>query len=91
MNILDALSVFAPVSPEAIKEAKEKLLPKHHLHDVKFDTGKAMYSPGHEAILGSMYLTEHDGSKPRVYKTEAAVLADLKSGKISENTPVIIK
>ena len=49
-----------------------------------------MYKPQHEAILGSMYMTEHDGSKPIEYPTEAAALADLDSGKISPNTPIKI-
>ena len=84
------MSVFAPVTPEAIKEAREKLLPEHHLHDAKFDTGRAMFSPQHEAILGSMHMTEHNGSKPINYKTEAAALADLKSGKISADTPITV-
>lgn len=84
------MSAFCPVSPEAIKEAREKLLPEHHMHDAKFDTGTPMYKPQHEAILGSMYMTEHDGSKPVEFPTEAAALAALKEGKINENTPIRI-
>lgn len=81
---------MTPVSPEAIREAREKLLPEHHLHDVKFDSGKPMYKPQHEAILGSMYLTEHDGSTPIEFPTEEAALAALKAGKIKGNTPIKI-
>ena len=84
------MSAFAPVSPEAIKEAREKLMPEHHLHDAKFESGHAMYKPQHEAILGSMYMTEHDGSTPIEFPTEAAALAALKAGTIKENTPIRI-
>lgn len=86
----DAMSTFAPVSPEAIREAKEKLMPEHHLHDAKFDTGRAMYKPQHEAILGSMYMTQHDGSEVIEFPSEAAALAALDAGKIKENTPIKI-
>ena len=86
----DAMSVFAPVTPEAIKEANEKLLPEHNLNDARMDAGTPMYKPQHEAILGSMYLTEHDGSKAVEFATEAAALAALKSGKIKPSTPIRI-
>lgn len=86
----DAMSAFAPVTPEAIKEAREKLLPENHLHDARMGNGSAMYKPQHEAILGSMYLTEHDGSEPKIFPTEAAALAALKAGEISDSTPVRI-
>ena len=86
----DAMSVFAPVTQEAIQEAKDKLLPSNHLHDARMDAGTPMYKPQHEAILGSMYMTEHDGSKPIDFPTEAAALAALKAGKIKENTPIRI-
>lgn len=84
------MSVFAPVTQEAIQEAKDKLLPENHLHDARMDAGTPMYKPQHEAILGSMYLTEHDGSKPVEFPTEAAALAALKAGKIKESTPIKI-
>lgn len=87
----DAMSVFAPISPEAIQEAKNKLLPENHLHDARMDHGTPMYKPQHEAILGSMYLTEHDGSEPIEFPTEAAALAALKAGTIKESTPIRIR
>ncbi|CAM0041744.1 hypothetical protein VPHD148_0267 [Vibrio phage D148] len=87
----DAMSVFAPVTQEAIQEAKDKLLPENHLHDARMDAGTPMYKPQHEAILGSMYLTEFDDKqKPVEFPTEAAALAALESGKIKENTPIKI-
>lgn len=87
----DAMSIFAPVTPEAIQEAKDKLLPSNHLNDARMDPGTPMYKPQHEAILGSMYLTEHDDSEPVEFASEEEALAALKSGKIKEDTPVQIR
>ena len=88
----DAMSVFAPITPAAIKEAKDKLLPEHHMHDARNDHGSPMYKPQHEAILGSMHLTEMDKSKKTVvFATEALALQALENGDISEDTPITIK
>lgn len=86
----DAHSVFAPISPEAIHEANTRLKPVHHLNDAKFDTGRPMYKPQHEAILGSMYMTQHDGGDVVEFTSEADALAALKAGKIKESTPIRI-
>lgn len=86
----DAMSTFAPVSPEAIQEARTKLMPENHLHDAKFDTGRAMYKPQHEAILGSMYMTQYDEGDAVEFPTEQAALAALKAGEIKESTPIRI-
>ena len=87
----DALSVYSPVSQEAIQEAKDKLLPENHLHDARIGKGAAMYKPQHEAILGSVYLTQQDDKQKVVkFRTEADALAALKAGDIKENTPIQI-
>ena len=88
----DAMSVFSPVSREAIEEAKNKLLPEQHLNDARFGYGKAMYKPGHEAILGSVHMTEMDTSKKTVeFKSEEEALSALKSGEITMDTPIKIR
>lgn len=87
----DAMQLFVPVTPEAIKEANEKLLPEHHLHDARKGFGSPMYAPGHEAILGSMHMTEKDDKLKTVkFKNEKEVLAALEAGTITEKTPVKI-
>jgi len=87
----DALSIYTPKTPEAIQEAKEKLLPQHHIHDYRRGLNSSMVAPGHEAILGSMHMTEPDMSqKPVHFKSEQEALQALKEGKIKENTPLTI-
>ena len=87
----DALSVHVPMTPEAIDEAKKKLLPVEHIYDYRRGLGASMVSPGHEAILGSMHLTEPDSTQKIVtFKTEKEALQALASGVIKENTPISI-
>lgn len=87
----DALTVHLPMTPEAVEEAKAKLLPQHQIFDYRKGVGNSMIMPGHEAIVGSVYMTEPDMTqKVRHFKTEAEVLEALKKGEIRENTPVKI-
>lgn len=87
----DALSCFVPMTPEAVAEAKTKLLPTSHIYDFRKGMNSSMVAPGHEAILGSVYMTEPDMTqKPMEFKTEEECLAALKRGEIKENTPVKI-
>lgn len=87
----DALTVHLPMTPEAVEEAKAKLLPQHQIFDYRKGTGHSMIMPGHEAVVGSVYMTEADMSqKVRHFKTEAEVLEALKKGEIKESTPVKI-
>lgn len=88
----DALSAYIPVTPEAIQEAREKLLPETQIHDYRKGYGHSLYAPGHEAILGAVHLTEPDMSKEVVeFNTEEEALEALKRGKVEDNTPIIIK
>lgn len=87
----DALTMHAPVTPEAIREAKEKLLPSRHLNDARKGYGSPMFAPGHEAILGSVHLTQADTRQDVVtFNSEAEALEALNSGKIKDNTPIKI-
>jgi DNA-directed RNA polymerase subunit beta' len=87
----DALTVHVPMTPEAIEEAKKKLLPEHHIYDYRKGLGASMVAPGHEAIVGAMHITEPDQTqKPVRFKTEQDALAALKAGTIDENTPISI-
>lgn len=87
----DSFSVFVPMSPEAVEEAKDKLLPQNQILDARKGIGHSIVAPGHEAILGSMYMTEPDMKQKVVkFKTERDCLEALKKGEISENTPVEI-
>lgn len=87
----DSCSIFLPMTPEAIEEAKQKLLPEHHIHDLRKGIGHSLVNPGHEAVLGSVHLTEPDATQKTMhFKTEQEVLAALKAGTIRENTPITI-
>jgi DNA-directed RNA polymerase subunit beta' len=88
----DALTIQVPMTPEAVEEAKKKLLPEHHIHDYRKGLGNSMVAPGHEAIVGSVYMTEPDEKQEVVtFSTETEALQALKDGKIKENTPIVIK
>lgn len=88
----DALTVHLPMTPEAVEEAKSKLLPQHQIFDYRKGVGSSMIMPGHEAIIGSVHMSEPDlTQETRTFKSEAEVLAALKNGDIHENTPVLIK
>jgi len=85
----DALSLFVPMNPEAVEEAKNKLLPQHQIFDARKGIGHSLVAPGHEAILGSMHMTDPDKTQQTVkFKTEEECLAALNRGEIKENTPV---
>ena len=87
----DALSMYLPMTPEAVKEAREKLMPSNHLHDARRGFGTPMFAPGHEAILGSVHLTKPDMEKKvHEFKTEQEALAALHAGEIDSNTPIKI-
>jgi DNA-directed RNA polymerase subunit beta' len=87
----DALTVHVPQTPEAVREAREKLVAKAQIHDYRKGLNNSIIAPGHEAIVGSMYMTEPDLNQEVVkFKTEAECLKALKEGKVKENTPVEI-
>ena len=87
----DALSLHLPMSPEAVEEAKNKLLPQHQIYDYRKGLNKSIVSPAHESILGSLAMTEPDIKQKTVkFKTEEECLQALKNGVILENTPVEI-
>jgi DNA-directed RNA polymerase subunit beta' len=88
----DALTVHVPMTPEAVEEAKTKFLPQHQVFDYRKGIGNSMIMPGHEAIIGSVYMTEPDmRQKIKTFKTEKEALDALKKGEITENTPIKIR
>ncbi len=88
----DAMSMFVPMTEGAIQEAKDKLLPSHHMSDARRGFGVPMFTPGHEAILGSVHLTEPDTEqKVVVFNSEKEVMNALKEGTVDVNTPIKIK
>lgn len=87
----DAVSMFLPVTPEAIAEAKEKILPQSQLYDYRRGMGSSLVMPDHEAIMGAVHLSEPDMTqKVTEFKTEEEALKALKEGKIQDNSPIRI-
>jgi DNA-directed RNA polymerase beta subunit len=87
----DAMTMHLPMTPEAIQEAKDKMLPMRHLHDVRKGYGESMFAPGHESILGSVFLTKKDETlKTATFATEQEAIKAMKEGKIAPNQEVII-
>jgi hypothetical protein len=79
------------MSPEAVEEAKNKILPEKQIHDYRRGMNQSIVSPAHEAILGSMHMTEADESQKTVkFKTEEHALEALARGEIDERTPLEI-
>lgn len=88
----DAMTIHMPITPEAIEEAKKKLLPEHHIYDFRTGLGNSLIYPRHEAIIGSTHMTEPDTEQEtREFASEEAVLAALKTGEIKTNTPIRLK
>jgi DNA-directed RNA polymerase subunit beta' len=87
----DALTLHVPMTPEAVEEAKQKLLPQQHIYDYRKGSEASMVAPGHEAVIGSMAITDPDMTQqPREFATEEEALAALNKGEINENTPLKI-
>jgi DNA-directed RNA polymerase subunit beta' len=87
----DALTIQVPMTPDAVAEARTKLLPEHHIYDYRKGLNSSIVAPGHEAVIGSVYMTEPDMAQKKVkFATEQDALAAFKAGTIKENTPIII-
>jgi DNA-directed RNA polymerase subunit beta len=88
----DQLNLYLPMSNKAVDEAWEKLSPKHNIMDFRSGAGGGVLSaPSHEAILGAHYLSTADENIPtRKFASREHVLAALKKGEITPDTPVEI-
>lgn len=85
----DAFSLFVPMSPEAVEEAKQKLLPSNQIFDARKGIGHSLIAPAHESIIGAEHMTNPDMKQAvRKFKSEKEVLAALERGEIKENQPI---
>lgn len=88
----DAVTLHVPVTPEAIQEAKDNMLPQNMIYDSRIGLHATLYKPGHEAILGSVHLTEPDmDQEVKEFSTKEDALKALKEGTLKDNTPIRIK
>lgn len=83
----DAMSVYLPITSGAVKEA-QNLYPSNNLFSPT--TGAVMYTPGHEALLGT-YLLSLPGKKTNEkFKTVEEAQSAMRLGKISKTDVIRI-
>jgi DNA-directed RNA polymerase beta' subunit len=85
----DAINIHVPVSPEAVTEVKEKLLPSRNLiHSGTFETHM---EPEQDYLAGLFLASVPDSSKSvRVFANEEEAKLAFARGEISARTPIRI-
>ncbi|MEM2003603.1 MAG: hypothetical protein QXQ37_03000 [Nitrososphaerota archaeon] len=85
----DAVQVHVPVSPDAVKEAIDKMLPsKNLLSAANFDIN---YPIKNEFLAGLWYATsQRKQMKPIRFRTVDEVIKAFKRGEVDVDTPVIV-
>ena len=85
----DAMNVHVPVSDDAVKEVKEKLMPSQNLLSIK---GKDVhYTPSQEFIMGLYNTTGVDHKKPKAkFKSAEDVIAAYRRGDLTIDSQVEI-
>jgi DNA-directed RNA polymerase subunit beta' len=78
----DKMSAYVPVSAKAVEEAY-KMLPSNNLFSPA--TGKIMYMPKHEAMLGLFKMTEMGKDNHQHFKTPADAARAVRDGKLMLN------
>jgi hypothetical protein len=86
----DTLNVHAPASPDAVKDAKEKLMPSKMLFSIK-DPDKVVPLPKQEMILGLFTAQRRPAKRVFDFPDEQTALAAIRSGKVSMSDEVTIK
>jgi DNA-directed RNA polymerase beta' subunit len=85
----DAVQIHAPVTPEAVHEAKSLTLKNQIFGDRNKQT--LLSQPQHESIMGLYAATQPAKGKKRVFKSRAEALAAYHRGEIALTTPVEIR
>lgn len=92
----DAMGVFLPLSQNAIKEVKERMLPYYNL--LKPADGSPIVLPNKEMALGCYYLTTSDNNQVgkkneeiKFYGSDEEALNFFQLGKIKLRDPIMIK
>lgn len=86
----DTLNVHLPSMPEAVQDAKEKLMPSKMLFSIK-DRNKVMPVPKQEFIMGLFNAQRRVAKKQHVFPDEASALAAIKTGQVALSDEVTIK
>lgn len=86
----DTLNVHLPSMPEAVQDAKEKLMPSKMLFSIK-DRNKVLPVPKQEFIMGLFNAQRRPAKKAHVFPDEASALAAIKAGQVALSDEVTIK
>jgi DNA-directed RNA polymerase subunit beta' len=78
----DKMSAYVPVSPKAIQETY-KMMPSSNLFNPS--TGRLMFAPSHESMMGLFKLTEVGRDKGKRFKGIAAAARAVKDGELDVN------
>jgi len=86
----DQMNVHVPISPEAIKEIREKMFPSKNL--LSISKRKPHYIPSQEFILGLFNATKPNPKSSEVltFKTREEAVEAYKSGAIAIDSPIKI-
>ncbi len=85
----DQMNVHVPVSDDAVKDVKSKMMPSKNLFSIK--DRKVHYIPSQEFILGLNLSQKPDAKKdPITFATAAEAMAAYKNGDISIDQPIHI-
>jgi DNA-directed RNA polymerase beta subunit len=86
----DTMSIHVPVSDEATREAREKMMPEHSLVGAK--NHELMYAPSNEYVQGAYIATKAPKKGlPLTFETEEEAIQAYKSGKIDVDSPIKIR
>lgn len=84
----DAMSVYVPIHPEAVQEAKS-MIPSNNLFNEA--TGRVMHVPTLESALGLFKLTRINGDAGKSFTHPADALKAVESGKVGVDQLVDVK
>lgn len=78
----DTINLHVPSTPEAVQEAKEKLLPDKMIFSIR-DQDKIVPAIKHEQVLGLFAAQQRPAQAMHVFPTEGDALRAIRSGSIS--------
>jgi DNA-directed RNA polymerase subunit beta' len=86
----DTMNLHVPSLPEAVDDAKEKLMPSKMLFSIK-ERNKVVPSPTQELILG-LYTAQHRPARAKhIFKNEEEVLQGIEKGTVKLSDEITIK
>ena len=89
--VQDTANIHVPITPEAIKDVTERMLPSKNL--ITPASQQIHMKPEQMALLGLYRATApaNAGKPPRVFNSEAEVVQAYSRGEIGHDDPVVIK